>query len=168
MNIDRAIQLATLVSVIVGVGLVIWELRQAHTLSRAQLTSDSLSSINSVYLTASGENLSAALETACLKREELTLKESIEINAYYFSLLNVTLRVYHLAERDGIYPSGYWQRALGNLLPILASEYGQIWFRERSNRDYPQELLDAGLALMDEIDPKKCLISYERRTGGDA
>ena len=88
VKFDRYIQLATLVSVVVGIGLVFWELQQVRILSRAQLTSDSFAAINSVYLTTAGEGLSAALQTACLNSNELTLKETIEINGYYFSLMN--------------------------------------------------------------------------------
>ena len=165
---DRYIQIATLFSVVVGMALVIWELQQVRTLSRAQLSSDYVTTMNAVNQSVSGEGLSAALETACQNPSELSLKETIELDNYYFSVVNLVARMYLLSERDQLYPQDYWKAQIGFLTPVFASEYGRIWFKERSNFNYDQELLDAGLQFMQTIEPNSCLSQYRRRVLNDA
>ena len=62
MNIDKAniwIQLTTAFAVLVGIGLVVWELQQVRTLTRAQLTNDMFSITAGNHAAMLGENAAA-------------------------------------------------------------------------------------------------------------
>jgi len=118
---DRIIQYVTLVSIVSGVGLVMWELQQTRILHRAQLSSDYAPIANSVYATVAGENLGRALAKACQTPTELTLEEGLILQNHYESLLHLVNRIALLSDRDGVYEQGTWKRTLGYLNPIYES-----------------------------------------------
>ena len=163
MKIDRVIQLATLIAVVVGLALVVWELQQVRTLTRAQLSSDFVDTLIAVNQMPVGESLSSALAKACLSPNELSLDEMIEIDRYYFAILNLVNRVYLLSDRDGIYPDQYWRSQLGFLTPIFSSPYGRIWFSDRQSTEYGEGIVEAAREYMATIEPDACEQRYLRR-----
>ena len=54
-KVDRWVQITTTISILIGLGLVIWELQQVKTLARAQLTSDSIAIYNDIRTAILGE-----------------------------------------------------------------------------------------------------------------
>ena len=158
---DRVIQLTTLVAIVIGVGLVVWELQQVRVLTRAQLTSEYASVVNAVNATVAGEELGATLAKACESPTELTLEEGIILQNHYLSLLNLATRIYLLSERDGLYDRGIWKPLLAYLNPIYDSYYGQAWLRGMQSPAWPDGLIDAAIEDMDRRGTPDCLLDHE-------
>ena len=103
MNYERVgfwVQISTGLAVIFGLALVVWELQQVKTLSRAQLSSDYIAMMNEVHGYVSGESLAKALAKACTQPAELTLEEALVVDNYYFANLNLVARLVLLSDRD--------------------------------------------------------------------
>ena len=162
-SIEKYIHVVTLVSVAVGLALIIWELQQVKTLTRAQLSSDYVTAMNEVHGSVSGENLAKALAKACTSPEDLSLEEALIVENYYYALLNLVARLALLADRDGIYAEGYWREQIGFLRPFLGSPYGRAWFLQLPGTGYPEEVIAAGKELMQTIEPNRCHSEYLKR-----
>jgi hypothetical protein len=76
-DLSTWVQIVTGVAVVVGLVLVIVELRQVQTLSRAQLTSDAMIQRGNVQLAMAGENPDVALAKACIEPESLRPDEML-------------------------------------------------------------------------------------------
>jgi hypothetical protein len=160
---EKTIQLLTLIAVIGGLVLVIWELRQVGTLARAQLSSDYVGEMNALHGSVSGETLAAALAKACEAPESLTLEESMVVTNYYYASLNLVARLHLLSERDGVYPTDYWREQIGFLNPIVGSSYGRAWLRQIEGRGFPDGLIEAGIEYMNKTEPDQCLKAHQER-----
>ena len=84
-------QLLTTLAVVVGLGLVIWELQQARTLARLQLSSDAFSEALSDYRSLLGENFGETFTRACVG-SELNNSERVQVLAFLENRLNGALR----------------------------------------------------------------------------
>ena len=172
-NADRWIQATLTIAVLVGLGLVIWELQQVRTLARAQLTSDSVAINNSIYTSMFGEEAASIVAKACLHPEELTPSEAEILDNYYLANANLLARLALHSDRDGIYPEGYWQQNMFYLNPILDSHYGREWLLDL-RAGWPPGVLEAARARIEQLGPPTCesqfLERIERisRAGGDA
>ena len=153
------IQAAMAASIIVGLALVILELRQVQTLARAQLTSDAVATNNSIHTAMLGESAAEVVEKACLKPESLTLRDSVILDAYYFANANILARLALHTDRDGVYPEGYWQENMFYLYPILNSHYGREWLTDLQS-GWPPGFLDAVHATIDQLGPPRCESSH--------
>ena len=150
------IQLATGIAVLIGLGLVIWELQQVKILARAQLTSDSAAINNSIHTAMLGEKAAATLAKACVNPEELTLHEAKILDSYYFANANLLARLALHSDRDGIYPEGYWKENMFYLSPILESQYGREWLLDSVLTGWPPGFVEATLAEIDQAGPPEC------------
>ncbi len=166
MNYERAgfwVQISTGLAVISGLALVVWELQQVKTISRAQLTSENIALMNEIHGYVSGESLAKALAKACIHPEELTLEEALVVENYYFANVNLVARMHTLADRDGIYPEGYWQVQIWSLSPIGSSRYGKAWFSQLDPAEWPPGLIDAGKEYMQSFESTRCNSEYQKR-----
>ena len=125
------VQLVTALGVLIGIALVIWELQQTRDLARAQLTSDTFDFMMQRHSAVMGEDLADALATACASPEELTLKQKITLEQYYFSLVDQIRRNLVIEANSGITyqtkeqwaASTRWQFGY-----ILNNSYGRWWW----------------------------------------
>ena len=158
-------QSVTGIAVIVGLGLVVWELQQVQTLTRAQLTSDYFSLTTGVDLAIAGENPSSALAKACSDPENLTMDEILVLDRYFASQMSILSRMRLLTDRDGLYAKGYWQElAPVHFTPILRTAYGRVWYMEQlSGRGWAQELLETGQDVLRQLGPVSCKSRYAER-----
>jgi GAF domain-containing protein len=69
------VQLVTGLAVVIGIGLVVWELQQSKALARAQLASDHFAEALANRRARLGENPMHAIVKACLYPENLTPEE---------------------------------------------------------------------------------------------
>ena len=156
-------------AVVLGLGLVIWELQQVRVLARAQLTSDFIAMNNAVYSSVMGENAAEVVVKGCLESEKLTPSERLILDNYFLSHANLLYRMVLLTDRDGLYPSGYWQDQISILNPIVNSEYGRAWFYENITAPaWSAEFISAGHNYIVQIGPPTCetelLLSIESKT----
>ncbi len=157
------VQMGAGIAILIGLGLVVWELQQVRTLSRAQLSSDYIAEMNALNESVSGEMLAAALAKACEAPADLTLEESLVVTNFYYASLNLVARIHLLSERDGIYPSDYWRTQLGFLRPVVNSKYGRAWFRQLHGVGFPSGLIEAGKKYMSTIEPDRCSKEHAER-----
>ena len=75
-------QLAMSVAVVVGLILVVVELRQSHSIARQQAASSNYSDMLATQLTYLGEDFSVTLAKACARPGELTDDELLQMQAY--------------------------------------------------------------------------------------
>jgi hypothetical protein len=105
MNSEKAIfwiQLSAALAVMLGLGLVIWELRQAHQLARAQLISDGFLAELEDTRALLGENPTEVIMKGCLTPDELTPAEW-KTNQAYMSLFTIrNERNFYLSQLDNL------------------------------------------------------------------
>ena len=77
------------------------------------------------------------------------------MDAYYLAQANLLARLALHTDRDGIYPTGYWQQQIYYLNPILESEYGRAWFTDLRS-SWPPGFLEAGLDRIEQMGPPTC------------
>ncbi|NKC01287.1 MAG: hypothetical protein GKR90_22700 [Pseudomonadales bacterium] len=154
-------QLLTLVSVFVGVGLVVYELRQTQELARAQLTSEAfmLEAQNSSSL--AGENPSAALAKSCLDPQGLTVTEKLQLIGLYSQAMVSLRRIKLISEVSDVYPDGYWRQVgTGYLLPILGVKAGRAWWETLGPQD--PEVRELGNAVIEQVKGNSCEATMDR------
>jgi hypothetical protein len=164
-NVDRWVQITTAVSILIGLGLVIWELQQVKTLARAQLTSDSIAIYNDIRTAVLGEQASHVIAKACLNPESLTPSETVVAHQYYLAQANLLSRLAIHTDRDGVYPAGYWQEQMWYLNPILESQYGRDWLLRRTG--FPAGFLEEVHSLIKGLEPPACALEFQNAAGAD-
>ena len=87
MNFDwkRWLQITSNIAILIGVFLVVWELRQNQALSRAQLASDGLIAQVELSHKLMGENPGLVLSKACIEPDNLTPEEKTILAAIFRS-----------------------------------------------------------------------------------
>jgi len=116
-----------------------------------------------VQLSILGEDPSTALAKACTEPQNLTLRETLIVNEYYMSHLNLVARMILLTDRDGLYPEGYWQDQIGFLNPIFNSAYGRVWFAGLNPLGWPDGLFAEVDDRIRQLGPPNCKSIYDER-----
>ena len=132
MNSDKLntwIQLVTGLAIVVGLGLVIWELKQGRDAAKSQLSSDGYLLISQTNVAMLGEDPAAVLAKACNSPDELTTSELILLDNYYYEVLNRITRLVTLSERGSFYTDDYWKDYLGQLNQLFQSHAGRAYWR---------------------------------------
>ena len=144
MNPERVtiwIQVATGIAVVAGLGLVVWELQQVKTLTRAQLTSDHFAAEFGLDASVMGENPSDTLAKACSDPTQLSHSEVRILSELYGTRLEFVERIKILTQRDGIYEEGYWETRLRTeLAQVFDSAFGRVWFLQQHPDWYSEGL----------------------------
>ena len=133
------VQIATGVALLVGLGLVVWELSQSRDVATAQLSSDGTDQYLQSAVPRMGENPAAALAKACHDPQSLSDEELVVLDAYFTVLAAVPLRAYLITERSGLY-EGRWVDLARSMFPlILRSVSGRTWWANE-RRFYPRAI----------------------------
>ncbi|MEM7097589.1 MAG: hypothetical protein AAF541_04960 [Pseudomonadota bacterium] len=130
MNTDKlntSIQVFTLLAVVVGIALVVYELREARLMSQAQLSSEAFALHEQRYLTTAGEDLAQTLETACFNPSELTPKDAFILSDYYHAQWNSVRRLTNMENFGFDVPAN--PLATATLENILSFPSGLAWYR---------------------------------------
>ena len=80
-------QIISNVAIIVGLGLVVYELNQSKQLASAQFYNDSVARETSIMLAMMGEDPREALAKAALHPADLNERDAVALNAYYQSIV---------------------------------------------------------------------------------
>jgi hypothetical protein len=126
------VQIVSNMAIIVGLVVVIFELRQSHTIAEAQLTNEDYGTIRGHYSALMGDNAADALAKAKAAPDKLTDAERIVVDAHLLSLY-VQLGAYEfIADTTGFYED--WQE----VVPVMYKRefnfpYARDWWlRERA------------------------------------
>lgn len=137
MNSQRIadwVQIATGIVLVLGLVLVLWELRQAKSLTLAELTSQAYAEILAEARTVMGEDSAEAIAKSCHEPDDLSQEELVVLDAYFHQqvIQVVRLRVLEYIEEFG---TPWKSVARGRLVPLLSTEHGRWWFRENYGSD---------------------------------
>ncbi len=133
-NLLNWIQIATGVAVVVGLIMVFIELRQAKSLSLAELTSEGYAEATADFRTVMGENPAPIIAKSCYEPENLQPDELVVLNAYYSSKIAQVSRL-RVLEQVGDFGVPWEQVAQQQLLEVLASPTGRQWFERQVQQD---------------------------------
>ncbi|MGK0223109.1 MAG: hypothetical protein ACI9ON_002352 [Limisphaerales bacterium] len=124
------VQILTGLTVILGLGLVVWELQQSRSVARAELTSAGADLVAQKYLADLGENPARTYAKACEDPQSLSSEElSILDAAYEFTMVRA-VRGYRIHQRTGLYEE--WSALADASFRRIATIPGYVyWQRKR-------------------------------------
>ena len=100
-KLEFAVQLITGAAVIIGVILVVIELRQTRTLTFSQMSQERLAGAIEEKSKVYGENLADVFEKSCVSPEALTVGEALIMHDYFENQVNHIMRAF-LLQVDGV------------------------------------------------------------------
>lgn len=133
------VQIATGVALLVGLGLVVWELSQSRDVATAQLSSDGTDQYLQSVVVKMGENPAAAFVKACHDPQSLSDEDLVVLDAYFTILATVPLRAYNITDISGLYEERWVDLARPVFPLILRSVSGRTWWANE-RRFYPPEI----------------------------
>ena len=148
MQLDKLmmwVQIMTGLAVVLGLGLVIWELQQSRSVATAQLTSDGASDILQKYIADLGENPAQVFVKACKDPQSLTDEELRILRASHHIVLATASRPYRIHTRTGLYEE--WEELADSAFRDLATVPGYAFWKIVRNR-VPPELRERGDAVL--------------------
>ena len=154
-------QLVTSLAVVVGLVLVVIELRQAREIAVTQQNNQVTALASSMALAEAGEILPEALAKSCEAPESLTGPELIAMNGYFLNQLYSIVAVYR-DERVGISGSTPWRDYAHATFPaIFFTSAGRAWWRGGSLDKIPSEIIKLGDEILGNS-PKTCFLDRWR------
>ncbi len=126
------VQITATIGVIIGVALVVIELRQAKTIARAEITAQFFAESAQNARVQMGENPAIVLSKACLHPKEVTDEELFVLEGYFYSRWALADRSYRveLAAEFGL----PWQKIVRRTLqPIVRLEHGRKWLAQQAS-----------------------------------
>jgi hypothetical protein len=156
-QLNTLMHLVTMLSVLAGVGFVIWELEQNRELVRLEMFSEGTIANRQSTLAQAGENPAVVLAKACEASEELTTEDLIILD-FVFNETMETISRMRLLE-NGLYPEGAWQV---NLIQsrfgfIFSMPAGRAWWEMRQTIPAIKQPIDEFLA---SLGPPDCATRY--------
>ncbi len=172
-NLANWVQILTGLAVVVGLGLVIWELQQTREVVFAQLTSDAYGSVTQQQTTVMGETAADAIAKACDAPESLTTTDLIVLDAYFGELINRMRKNIAISMRTGFYSgeNQYRDAWTGILQRLFETIPGRVWWEQKAHRllqseaasDHGQPLQQFGDSVLNELGPPDCSTYYGAR-----
>ena len=122
------VQVVTSLSVLIGLMLVIYEIRQTHRLSQVQMVAENMAAFTQQQLSIAGENPATVMKKAChdepLNQEELVVFDVIaRTYALYASRI---LALDFLGDYDSRHVD---EQAVSILRTLKSSELGRAWWQ---------------------------------------
>ena len=159
-RLKNSIDVLTSIAIVVGLGLVIWELRQNHEATMSTLSSAGYEINVQTDVALLGEQAADVLAKACDSPGELSRRELIVLHAYYRHIALRLQRVKDLADRGSFYDSTGWEGYVEIWLSqILATIPGQAYWRTIGWPD--PEVQAAGNDLLERLDTASCKSNYD-------
>jgi len=148
------IPMLTFISVILGLGVVMWELQQNRDMTRLQLYSDGFINNTQSAVALSGENPAVSIAKACEDPESLTSSDLEVLNFFYTQSVERITRIQLLG--SGLYDENAWRTFIPDRFgQIFETEVGRAWWVLRSNGT--SELERAVDRFLAGLGPPDCL-----------
>ena len=152
------VQLIASIGLIVGIILVIWELRQAREIAKAEAVAASFAQYTQRVQTMMGENSAAAVAKACDYPDELTTEEMIILNRYYNEVINNMRHTLLTQSVSGDLAVFDWRQWAHNYGDVFDTEYGRWWWQDYR---WEKPIKDGGDAYLSENDLIPCKDKYD-------
>ena len=153
LNTENLVQIITAIAVVIGLGLVVWELQQAKSLAFTQIVHGDMDGANQMLTSIYGEDLSRVLATACFKPTELDQPSGFVLDAYFDYQLMLIQRI-----RVQVNIAGFdspWQiHAQRGIKEIISFPQGSRWLSDEDwYRKDPEFAEEIALALKSDTEP---------------
>ena len=154
MNSEKAstwLSLFANFALLLGLGLVAYELNQNSQLARASLIHEGNALENQVWANLYGETPAEVIAKAVQCPEKMTYADFMAMDAFLFSSMNMVYREYELS-KEGLYSTDEWKQEVVDYSRwYLGNEFGQAWwevegrsFFDTEFSQYVDEQLSAG------------------------
>ncbi len=153
MDSDRVTRLLTLaanIGVIVGIGFLVLEMRQTSAIATAQVRLEYAAGWRSVDESRQDESFSEVITKSIENPQELSLKEVIQLDAYYSGVLDQMLSA-QTARATGLVDGPFAEVANNVGAMYFSDEFARSWWRQvRSDWSIPpdnefQETMDRAI-----------------------
>ena len=135
------IQIITGITVVIGLGLVVWELQQTQALTRAQLAGDSWNLAYTRYSSLVGEDAMSVVAKACDASVPLSTEEKIVLYQVFFMHVGSLMRTREV-ETLGGFTTQRWKRMFDNLVgAVYAIPHGRNWVEARKSVLFDSEMM---------------------------
>ena len=135
---------------LVGLVLVILQMRQNMDLARKAYVSEGNVVMNQMWASMTGEHTVDAIVKSIASPDEMTHADFLALDAYLYPAMNMIYRDYQLAQ-EGLYSEADWKASVDLYVPwYLANPYGKAWWEELAKEFFPREFaehVDRRLAL---------------------
>lgn len=174
-GIESAVQIGSTLAILVGLALVVWELKQTRDLATAQLISDTLITREQSNVSLMGENPMAAISKTCFEKASLTEEEFRIASIYLQTKLLESIRRIEIAETSALFDERDWKENAALEFSFIAqSEFGRWWWQmvRESYRPFQPELVAFGDETIEASPAPDCAVFYrayqEHFVEGDA
>ena len=160
-KLNTWVQFLTSLAIILGLGLVVYELRQTKVLVRTELASEYNASWDERRFTIMGEDPASVIEKACTKPDSLTIRDIVVYQDYLSDLWGRAWRLWHL---EGIAELGInWEEeARFNIRNTLGSAHGRWYARNLARNVWGDELANIGDEFLEAGNYNDCGDELER------
>ena len=157
---NNLVQLITAFAIVIGLGLVIWELRQARQATMSQLSNETYQIMSSLSTTLLGEHPTDVLAKACDAPDTMTRAELILLDQYYFEILSRLTRIRRLSQRGSFYSEDDWKDSLGSLGLLFETHAGRAYWKTSADYVGP-EIKAAGDRFLSNWKDQSCTELYD-------
>ena len=127
-TVSNWIQVVTGIAVLIGLGLVVWELQQSRDATLSQLSSDYWNFASQERSAIFGENAANVLAKACNEPTELTESDLVILEQYYEGFIMRIDRMMRLRDRGDFYGRDQWREAIPTLDMLFVSQPGRAYW----------------------------------------
>jgi len=127
-KLNLSVQVLTIITLVIGVALVVYELRQTRELAKVQIISDSYALFVENNLSWLGEEPLEVVAKSCTDPESLTNKELDMLTVFYVQSMNHMMRVKLISEESDVYPDDYWKALASSMSVIFVTKIGRAWW----------------------------------------
>jgi hypothetical protein len=127
-TLTKWLTLCANLAILLGLGLVAYELNQNSQLARAAFIHEGNALENQVWANLFGETPAEVIAKAVECPEKMTYADFMAMDAFLFSSMNMVYREYELS-REGLFSTEEWkQEAAAYSRWYLGNEFGQAWW----------------------------------------
>ena len=157
-KLSNWVQLLTAIAMLIGVGLVIWELRSNREIARAQQAVDGFGTFSQRNQSIMGEEATRAFAKACEEPDNLSVEEMIIMHYFLVATLNNMRQSLSAEKVSSDLAVNKWEQWQGNFRTIFATEYGRWWWKQGG---WEPELREAGDRILAGYEIRPCIERFE-------
>ena len=159
IGIADLVQVIVAISVLVGLGMVIIELRQAKALSTADLLSQQFQMGAARESSLLGDNAARSVVKSCLEPEALEPEDIAILDSIHWSIYN-GLSFLGLVRNTAGLDLELKEYAADIVKNIFSTPFGRSWW-ELNRSHLPDELVAIGDPILQSSGPPRCLEMYK-------
>ncbi len=149
------VQLVTGAAVLVGLGLVIWELKQTRELAAGQRVHDSYSLLIEDARAIMGETFGEVIAKGCIDPQSLSDGEIVQLREYYNGGLYLIRRMKGL-EEEAAFEIAWEDVARSYVKHGLDSKVGRLHYQERAEAGLEPEIQRIAAEFLETDLEKPC------------